>query len=87
MKVLCIDAGDIRKCIKMGLIPLEEGVVYTLRGESAHKKGTGYLLEEIINHARADNEPEEPSYKKDRFIPLSTIDEKEFVREADLITL
>ena len=84
MKLLCIDAGDIRKCIRMNLIPLEEGVVYTLRGENTHLNGTGYLLEEIINESIDEGEP---SYKKDRFIPLSTIDEEEFAREADLISL
>jgi hypothetical protein len=86
MKVICINAGDIKKCIRMGLIPLEEGVVYTLRGENTHSNGTGYLLEEIINDFRTEIGGE-PSYKKDRFIPLSTIDEEDFVRESDLISL
>lgn len=85
MQVLCIDAGNAKKCIAMRMIPLREGEVYTIRGENEFTKGEGYLLQEIINETFSVN-GQEPSYLKSRFIPVSDIDEID-QRKVDLIEL
>lgn len=76
-KVICIDAGDIKWCINHGIIPLEEGAIYTVRAETIGARGEGYLLKEIINRTDliVDCPGKEPDYARRRFIPLSTIDE------------
>jgi predicted ATPase len=73
MKVLCIDAKPIR-CI----VDIVEGEGYTVIDLERFQNKDYYVLDEI----------EKPnSFRKDRFIPLSDIDETEIVkqREKDLV--
>lgn len=79
-KVICIDAGNRVWCIIHGMKPLDEGVIYTIRGEEVYGRGVGYLFEEIINPCTITDAPgKEPGYAKRRFIPLSEIDETETI--------
>ena len=84
-KVICIDAGNRLWCIEHGMVPLNEGVVYTIRGEERGGKGIGWLFEEIQNQMNIVDMPGvEPSYAKHRFIPLSDIDETETLIATNL---
>jgi hypothetical protein len=70
MKVICIDASDGYFSLASKL--LKEGETYTVIGEPLNGLGTGYLLAE----AKLPNHPIS-GFMKDRFIPLSNINERE----------
>lgn len=75
MKVICIDEGVTRKCINSSRISskLIEGGIYTV----SRAVGKYYILKEL--------EPD-LGYESRLFVPLSSIDEKEFERNYNLQT-
>lgn len=76
MKVICIDNKYFEYCIDpKAMKKLIEGNVYTA-SNSLHP--LGYFLDEIVTINPA-------GFLKSRFIPLSEIDEKEFVRDSIVV--
>ncbi len=81
MRVICIDAGYKARCDgSIGCAEaLVEGRIYTAIREAVSLYGTrGYILLEVKSTYSFDG-----AYRADRFIPLSSIDETEMVREKE----
>ena len=71
MRVICIDAKPKEGCV----CDLTEGDNYEVVGEAS----CGCCWKLLYDNVEAY-----PSYKKSRFIPLSSIDETEMVREIEI---
>lgn len=78
MKVICINGVRLGELSKIFNIPasvaelIYEGEIYTVTDTQTTRFGTGYILEE-----RSPN----MLYNAKRFVPLSTIDETELIKE------
>lgn len=80
MRVICINNGPLtERGIKSSAPELTEGEVYTVTGLSATG---GYVLKEVT--PKQNRSFYVLGWIKDRFIPLSTIDETEMIRETNL---
>lgn len=81
-KVICIDNKNIGRSLNEYNKLLKEGAIYTVIGEivgqrSDNKNEFGYVLEEFKYLYTA--------FIKDRFIPLSEIDETEMINQKESV--
>ena len=76
MKVICVDASNQSYD---GTPNVVEGDIYTVIGETVSKQS--YILSELSRGVASSGNI--GGFKKSRFIPLSSIDETELLRERE----
>jgi hypothetical protein len=72
MRVLCVDAGQLKRPL------LKEGEVYAV-----YEENTWYFNMPVFFLTEIDCNGKKHPFAQDRFIPLSDIDETELVNELE----
>lgn len=83
MKVICIDASRHSDCVIFYPGFLKEGEIYIVIEETVGRNKFNQFVPAYI----LEGQPIAGCYPKSRFAPLSSIDETEFERNYNLVTL